>query len=180
MTNLEFILKNNLVKNLEFAIEKDPPEYLVDSEKNVLCQLSGRTGRKMLRIKEDDRVYGQNLYIQVVTNNDFGVLDKNFVKGVLETLQQENFIKLKPVTIDTDEWHWLEMTIKMLKKRPDYLVRYENRIYFFCQDDANVCFASLELDSHKLLWLTEGKEYDINMDVGGLILKDKENLSIKK
>ena len=67
------------------------------------------------------------------------------------------------------------MTIKMLKKRPDYLVRYENRIYFFCQDDANVCFASLELDSHKLLWLIEGKEYDINIDVGGLILKDKEN-----
>lgn len=180
MTNLEFILKNNLVKNLEFAIEKDPPEYLVDKEKNVIGQFFGRTGRKMLRIKEDDRVYGQNLYIQVVTNNDFRVLDKNFVNGVLETLQQENFIKLKPVTIDTDEWNWLEMTIKMLKKRPDYLVRYENHIHFCQKDDANVCFASLELDSHKLLWLTEGKEYDINMDVDGLILKDKENLSIKK
>ena len=108
MTNLEFILKNNLVKNLEFAIEKDPPEYLVDSEKNVIGQFSGRTGIKMLRIKEDDRVYRQNLYTQVVTNNDFRFLDKNFVKGVLETLQQENFIKLKPVTIDIDEWHWLK------------------------------------------------------------------------
>ena len=168
MTNLEFILKNNLVKNLEFVIEKDPPEYLVDSEKNVIGQFSGRTGIKMLRIKEDDRVYRQNLYTQVVTNNDFRFLDKNFVKGVLETLQQENFIKLKPITIDIDEWHWLEMTIKMLKERPDYLVRYENRIYFY-QDDANVCFASLELDSHKLLWLTEGKEYDISIDVRGLI-----------
>ena len=177
MTNLEFILKNNLVKNLEFAIEKDPPEYLVDNGKNVLCQL-WRTGRKMLRIKEDDRVYGQNLYIQVVTNNDFRVLDKNFVNGVLETLQQENFIKLKPVTIDIDEWHWLEMTIKMLKERPDYLVRYENHIHF-CQKEKKDD-ASLELDSHKLLWLIEGKEYDINIDVGGLILKDKENLSIKK
>ena len=179
MTNLEFILKNNLVKNLEFAIEKDPPEYLVDSEKNVIGQFSGHTGIKMLRIKEDDRVYSQNLYTQVVTNNDFCVLDKNFVNGVLETLQQENFIKLKPVTIDIDEWHWLEMTIKMLKERPDYLVRYENRIYFY-QDDADVCFASLELDSYKLLWLTEGKEYDISIDVRGLILKPKENLSIKK
>lgn len=177
MTNLEFILKNNLVKNLEFAIEKDPPEYLVDNKKNVLCQL-WRTGRKMLRIKEDDRVYGQNLYIQVVTNNDFLVLDKNFVKGVLETLQQENFIKLKPVPIDIDEWHWLEMTIKMLKERPDSLVRYENHIYFYQEEKKDG--ASLELDSHKLLWLTEGKEYDINMDVGGLILTDKENLSIKK
>lgn len=180
MTNLEFILKNNLVKNLEFAVERDTPEYLVDSEKNVIGQFFGRTGRKMLRIKEDDRVYRQNLYIQVVTNNDFDFFDQKFIKGILETLQQENFIKLKSVTIDIDEWHWLEMTIKMLKKRPDYLVRYENRIYFFCQDDANICFASLELDSHKLLWLTEGKEYDINMDVDGLILKDKENLSIKK
>lgn len=178
MTNLEFILKNNLVKNLEFAIEKDPPEYLVDNEKNVLCQL-WRTGRKMLRIKEDDRVYGQNLYIQVVTNNDFRVLDKNFVKGVLETLQQENFIKLKPVpidklksvTIDIDEWHWLEMTIKMLKERPDSLVRYENHIYFYQEEKKDG--ASLELDSHKLLWLTEGKEYDISMDVRGLILKEK-------
>ena len=178
MTNLEFILKNNLVKNLEFAIEKDPPEYLVDSEKNVLGQLSGRTGRKMLRIKEDDRVYGQNLYTQVVTNNDFRVLDKNFVNGVLETLQQENFIKLKPITIDIDEWHWLEMTIKMLKERPDYLVRYENHIHF-CQKEKKDD-ASLELDSHKLLWLTEGKEYDISMDVRGFILKEKENLSIKK
>lgn len=179
MTNLEFILKNNLVKNLEFAVERDTPEYLVDSEKNVIGQFSGRTGTKMLRIKEDDRVYGQNLYIQVVTNNDFGVLDKNFVKGVLETLQQENFIKLKPITIDIDEWHWLEMTIKMLKERPDYLVRYENYIHF-CQKEKNVCFASLELDSHKLLWLTEGKEYDISIDVRGLILKPKENLFIKK
>lgn len=178
MTNLEFILKNNLVKNLEFAIEKDPPEYLVDSEKNVIGQFFRRTGTKMLRIKEDDRVYGQNLYTQVVTNNDFGVLDENFVKGVLEALQQENFIKLKPITIDIDEWHWLEMTIKMLKERPDYLVRYENHIHF-CQKEKKDD-TSLELDSHKLLWLTEGKEYDINMDVDGLILKDKENLSIKK
>ena len=72
MANLEFILKNNLVKNLEFAVERDTPEYLVDNKKNVLCQLSGHTGRK---------------YIQVATNNDFCVLDKNFVKGVLETLQ---------------------------------------------------------------------------------------------
>ena len=152
MTNLEFILKNNL----EFAIEKDPPEYLVDNKKNVLCQLSGRTGRK---------------YIQVVTNNDFCVLDKNFVKGVLETLQQENFIELK-LPIDTDEWNWLEMTIKMLKKRPDYLVRYKNHIHF-CQKEKKDD-ASLELDSHKLLWLIEGKEYDINMDVGGLILSIKK------
>lgn len=180
MTNLEFILKNNLVKNLEFAIEKDPPEYLVDSEKNVIGQFSGRTGRKMLIIKEDDRVYRQNLYTQVVTNDDFCFFDQKFIEGILETLQQENFIKLKSVTIDIDEWHWLEMTIKMLKERPDYLVRYENRIYFFCQDDANVCFASLELDSHKLLWLTGGKEYDISIDIRGLILKPKENLSIKK
>ena len=103
MTNLEFILKNNLVKNLEFAVERDTPEYLVDSEKNVIGKFFGRTGRKILRIKEDDRVYGQNLYTQVVTNNDFGVLDKNFVNGVLETLQQENFIKLKPITIDIND-----------------------------------------------------------------------------
>lgn len=51
MTNLEFILKNNLVKNLEFAVEKDPPEYLVDSEKNVIGQFSGRTGIKMQMIE---------------------------------------------------------------------------------------------------------------------------------
>ena len=43
MTNLEFILKNNLVKNLEFAVEKDTPEYLCDSEKNVIGQFFGRT-----------------------------------------------------------------------------------------------------------------------------------------
>ena len=91
----------------------------------------------------------------------------------METLQQENFIKLKPIDA-IDEWNWLEMTIKMLKKRPDYLIKYENHIYFY-QDDANVCFGSLELDSHKLLWLAEGKEYDISIDVGGLILEDKEN-----
>ena len=81
MTNLEFILKNNLVKNLEFAIEKDPPEYLVDSEKNVLCQFSRRTGRKMLRIKEGDRVCRQNLYTQVVTNNDFCFLIRNLLRA---------------------------------------------------------------------------------------------------
>lgn len=177
MTNLEFILKNNLVKNLEFVVEKDPPEYLIDSEKNVLCQLSGRTGRKMLRIKEDDRVYKQNLYTQVVTNNDFSAFDKNFIEGVLKALQQENFIELKPIAIETDEGNWLEMTIKMLKKRPDYLVRYKNHIYF-CQEekkeDANVCFASLELDSHKLLWLTEGKEYDISIDANGLTLQARK------
>ena len=113
-----------------------------------------------MRIKEDDRVYGQNLYTQVVTNNDFCFFDQKFIEGVLETLQQENFIELKPVTID--EWNWLEMTIKMLKKRPDYLIKYENHIYFY-QDNAHVCLGSLELDSHKLLWLTEGKEYDIKI-----------------